>query len=73
MSPILIGLMTITANLPLADVEEFVDNRNGTATLRVVCANGNKVQFTVDRKRLDMMDVEAIYAIIYLECKKAGQ
>jgi hypothetical protein len=70
MSPILIAALTMTAGLPQADVESFTDNRDGTATLTVVCASGPKVTFRVDRKRLDMMDVDAIYAIVRLECGK---
>lgn len=54
---------------PKADIEEFRDNRDGTATLVIVCSNGARLDITVDRKRLDMMNVDAIYAFIKLHCK----
>lgn len=54
---------------PTYEVNEFRDNRDGTATLLVTCANGKEIRFTVDRKRLDMLDEEGLYAIIVKECQ----
>lgn len=63
-----VGLSDAEAR-PKADIEEFRDNRDGTATLVIVCSNGARLDITVDRKRLDMMNVDAIYAFIKLHCK----
>lgn len=52
------------------EVEGFYDNPDGeTSTLRVTCPNGAYVEIKVNRRRLDMMDVDAIYAFLYLHCK----
>lgn len=56
--------------LPKPEVEGFYDNPDGkTSTLRITCPNGSYIEITVDRKRLDMMDVDAIYAFLYFHCK----
>jgi hypothetical protein len=54
-----------------ADVEvRFMDNQDGrTATLTFICPNGKETTATVERKRLDMMNIDAIYAFIDLNCK----
>lgn len=70
MSPILILAMSVSAALPIAEVEEFKDNRDGTATLTAVCTAGNRVHFRVDRKHLNKMNVDTVYAIIKVECSK---
>jgi hypothetical protein len=54
---------------PSYSVDEFIDNRDGTATLLVTCASGKELRFRVDRKRLDKLDEEGLYQIIKLECK----
>lgn len=54
-----------------ADVEvKFTDNQDGkTATLTFICPNGKETMATVERKRLDMMNLDALYAFIDLHCK----
>lgn len=70
MSAILILLMSVSAfAAPIAEVEELRDNRDGTATLTIVCTTGAKVKFTAKVKQLDG-DVDGIFAIIQRECKK---
>lgn len=54
---------------PTYTVDEFIDNRDGTSTLLVTCASGKPVRFTMPTKRISMLDEEALYQIIKLECK----
>lgn len=54
---------------PKATVDEFIDNHDGTATLLITCANGHEVRFTTSRKRIDMLDIDGIVAILAKECK----
>lgn len=54
---------------PKAEIDEYVDNRDGSATLHITCANGRKVRFTTDKKRIHMLDLDGVIAILAKECK----
>lgn len=66
---LLIGYSCAASAGPQYSVDEFIDNRDGTSTLVVTCASGKELRFTIERKRLDMLDEEGLYQIIKKECK----
>jgi len=73
MSTFLIFLIGTAMATPRTEIESFVDNRDGTSTLTIVCPNGKKLLIEVERKRLDMMDVDAVYAFVRFQCKNEGR
>lgn len=67
-----VALMLLLLNVaagPRYSVDEFVQNHDGTSTLRITCASGKEISFTIPDKRLNMLDEEGLYRIIKLECK----
>lgn len=50
------------------EVDGFIDNKDGTSTLVVSCANGKQVRFSIATKRLKSLSVDAIYDVINKEC-----
>jgi hypothetical protein len=68
--PILIFFLVACAEVAFAAKPEvdFTSNRDGTSTLTITCTDGKTVPFTVDNKRLDMMDIDAIYTVLWKEC-----
>lgn len=56
---------------PKAEIEGFTQNKDGTSTLFVRCANNTLVTFTIKNKDLYKMDVDSIYGIIQKECGTA--
>ena len=50
------------------EVEEFVTNKDGTATLRIRCASNRIVTFTVKTELIKSLNVDRIYDILLTEC-----
>jgi len=73
MSTVLMFFIGIAMATPRTEIESFVDNRDGTSTLTIVCPNGKKLLIEVEKKRLDRMDVDAVYAFIRFQCKEEGR
>lgn len=57
-----------TQQQPRTTVDEFIDNRDGTSTLTVTCADGKSVRFTMKTSKLKSLNVDKIYETIIKEC-----
>jgi len=51
------------------DVESFVQNKDGSSTLTVRCANGKAVQFKIPKDKVDLVNIDQVYSILNKECK----
>ncbi len=61
----------VPANIPKGtEVEEFVQNHDGTSTLRIRCASGRIVTFTIKTTKIKNMSVDSIYDTLLTECVK---
>lgn len=60
-----------SASIPKGtDVEEYIQNKDGTSTLRIRCASGRIVTFTMRTAKIEDVNVDDIYNILLLECLK---
>lgn len=57
------------ANSPKGtEVEEFVQNKDGTSTLRIRCTSNRIVTFTIRTDKVKNLNVDGIYSILLTEC-----
>ena len=58
------------------EIKDFIDERECKpmhtcyATLVVICSSGAEVSIHLERKRLNMLDIDSLYALIISECNK---
>lgn len=50
------------------EIDEFIDGRDGTATLVITCGNKKRLRIVFDRKRLNKIDIERLYDHLEGEC-----
>ncbi len=60
---------------PRTTIDEFVDNRDCdsmgrhcTATLTVTCASGKELSFTIEKDRLERIDIDGLFNLITQRC-----
>lgn len=52
------------------EIYEFINNRDGTATLIIYCVDNKRmVQFRANRRDLDKMPIDEMYKLIEKECR----
>ena len=49
-------------------VDGFLQNKDGSSTLLITCADGKKVTFTVKTAKVKSLDADKIYETINKEC-----
>ena len=52
------------------EIDEFIDGRDGTATLKVTCKSGYQVSVTFKRTKLDKIRINDLYDYIEETCAK---
>lgn len=67
-----IAMAFVKANAsPAFDIDSFVDGRDGTALLNILCSNGKRIAITMKREKLDTIKIDRLYDLIEGECSRA--
>lgn len=61
---------TALAAGPTTEIEEFIQNKDGTSTLVVRCVNDKILRFTVKDKDLKKVNIDTLFATLIAECGK---
>lgn len=61
---------TTKAAGPITDIEEFIQNKDGTSTLVVSCVSGRVLRFTIKDKDLKNLNIDSLYAKLIAECRR---
>lgn len=60
-------------SLARTEIDSFSDNRDGTSTLQITCANGRQIFFTLPTRKIKDMRTDDIYSLIIKECSTSKE